>query len=100
MNLLDNAIKYTPPGGEIRLSVNRLNGRAQLHVEDTGPGIPEPALPHVFDRFYRADEVRSREVEGAGLGLSIVQSICIAHGGTITVRNLKAGGCCFTVEIP
>ena len=100
VNLLDNAIKYTPPGGEIRLSVNSLNGATQLHVADTGPGIPEAALPHVFDRFYRADEVRSREVEGAGLGLSIVQAICIAHGGTITVKNLQNGGCCFTVELP
>jgi signal transduction histidine kinase len=100
VNLIDNAIKYTPAGGEIRLSVENSNGRAQLHVADTGPGIPEAALPHVFDRFYRADEVRSREVEGAGLGLSIVQSICIAHGGTITVKNLKGGGCCFTVELP
>jgi signal transduction histidine kinase len=99
VNLLDNAIKYTPPGGEIRLSVNEFHGRAQLHVADTGPGIPEAALPHVFDRFYRADEGRSRDVEGAGLGLSIVQSICIAHGGTISVKNLKDGGCCFTVEI-
>jgi len=100
VNLLDNAIKYTPHGGEILLFSNSLNGSAQLHVADTGPGIREAALPHVFNRFYRADEVRSREVEGAGLGLSIVQSICIAHGGTISVRNLATGGCCFTVEIP
>jgi heavy metal sensor kinase len=99
VNLLDNAIKYTPPGGEIHVSVNTFHGRAQLHVADTGQGIPEATLPHIFDRFYRADEGRSREVEGAGLGLSIVQSICIAHGGTATVKNLKNGGCRFTVEI-
>ncbi|HWB60268.1 MAG TPA: ATP-binding protein, partial [Chthoniobacteraceae bacterium] len=100
VNLLDNAIKYTPAGGEIRVSVESKEGRAQLHVADTGPGIPDGALPHVFDRFYRADEVRSREVEGTGLGLSIVQSICAAHGGTIAVKNLDKGGCCFTVELP
>jgi len=100
VNLIDNAIKYTPDGGTIRLSVNAFNGRARLEVADTGPGIPESSLRRVFDRFYRTDEVRSREVEGTGLGLSIVQSICIAHGGTITVENQKAGGCCFAVEMP
>ena len=99
VNLLDNAIKYTPEGGTIRLSVNASNGRARLEVADTGPGIPEAALRHVFDRFYRTDEVRSREVEGSGLGLSIVQSICNAHGGTITAENRKDGGCCFSVEM-
>lgn len=100
VNLLDNAIKYTPSKGTIRLFVRARNGRAELGISDTGPGVPDAALAHVFDRFFRADEVRSREVDGAGLGLSIVQSICSAHGGSITVENLQAGGCCFTASIP
>ncbi|MGB8354010.1 MAG: ATP-binding protein [Chthoniobacteraceae bacterium] len=100
VNLLDNAIKYTPDGGAIRLSVAVHDGRARLEVADTGPGIPEAALRHVFERFYRTDEVRSREVEGTGLGLSIVQSICHAHGGIITAKNRQSGGCSFTVEMP
>lgn len=100
VNLLDNAIKYTPAQGAIHLSVATRDGSAFLNVSDTGPGIPEAALSRVFDRFYRADEVRSREVEGTGLGLSIVRSVCAAHGGTITVENQKSGGCCFTVQLP
>jgi heavy metal sensor kinase len=99
VNLLDNAIKYTPDGGAIHLSVNALNGRALMEVSDTGPGIPEAALRHVFERFYRTDEVRSRDIEGTGLGLSIVQSICNAHGATITAENRKSGGCSFAVEM-
>jgi heavy metal sensor kinase len=100
VNLLDNAIKYTPEGGKIRLTVDERHGMARLSIADTGPGIPPAALPHVFERFFRADEVRSREVEGIGLGLSIVQSICTAHGGSINAENLPEGGCRFTVDIP
>lgn len=101
VNLIDNAIKYTPEGGIVVLSVKTSGGRARVQVADSGTGIPQASLPFVFDRFYRADEVRSREVEGTGLGLSIVQSICAAHGGAIYAENRNGeGGAIFTVELP
>ncbi|HSI12221.1 MAG TPA: ATP-binding protein [Chthoniobacter sp.] len=100
VNLLDNAIKYTPEKGRVSLAVRSQNGSALLEVSDTGPGVSEKALPHLFERFYRADEVRSREIGGAGLGLSIVQSICAAHGGSVSAANTPPSGCRFTVEIP
>ena len=100
VNLLDNAIKYTPNNGRISLDVQVDHANAILSVSDNGIGIPENALPHLFERFYRADEVRSRAIEGTGLGLSIIESICIAHDGNIMVENLLSGGCRFTVTLP
>ncbi len=100
VNLLDNAIKYTPCGGAVSLAVRAQNGTAILEVSDTGPGVPEAAIPHLFERFYRADEVRSRDVGGAGLGLSIVHSICLAHGGSVAVSNIQPSGCRVTVQLP
>ncbi|HEY2341701.1 MAG TPA: ATP-binding protein [Chthoniobacteraceae bacterium] len=100
VNLLDNAIKYTPVEGEVSIRVSTKNGSALLEVADTGPGVPAAAIPHLFERFYRADEVRSRNIGGAGLGLSIVQSICTAHGGNISAANLSPKGSRFTVELP
>src|ERR1700677_3525810 len=100
VNLIDNAIKFTPRDGEVVLAVKTTGSMASLQVADTGPGIPGEALPFVFDRFYQADEVRSRDTGGAGLGLSIVRSICAAHGGSISVENRDGHGCVFTVEIP
>ncbi len=100
VNLLDNAIKYTPNGGEIELAVWAANGTAFIEIKDTGPGIPEAALPHVLERFYRADEVHSRDVEGAGLGLAIVQSIAFAHGGSVSVNSAPDHGCQVTVSLP
>ncbi len=100
VNLLDNAIKYTPAGGRITLSARMENGSAVLEVADTGPGVTEAALPHLFKRFYRADEAHSREVDGAGLGLSIVHSICAAHGGSVSIQNITPHGCLATVQFP
>ena len=100
VNLLDNAIKYTSTRGRVSLAVRAQNGTAILEVTDNGPGIPESALPHLFERFYRADEVHSRDVPGAGLGLSIVDSICTAHGGSVTVSNVCPTGCQVTVGLP
>ena len=100
VNLLDNAIKYTPAGGEIRLGVHAFDSEAVVEVADSGPGIPVAALPHVFDRFFRADNVRTHSENGAGLGLSIVRSICLAHGGTVEAGNRPRGGCCVTVRLP
>lgn len=100
VNLLDNAIKYTPEGGSIRLAVSALAGEAVLEVADTGIGIPPEALPHVFERFYRVDESRSRQPDGAGLGLAIIKSICKAHSGEIEVESALGRGSTFRVRLP
>jgi signal transduction histidine kinase len=100
VNLLDNAIKYTPAGGSVTLRVQGLEGEAALEVSDTGIGIPSVALPHVFERFFRVDAARSREVDGAGLGLAIVKSICSAHGGRVEVESVENGGSTFKVKLP
>lgn len=97
-NLLDNAIKYTPAGGEVSMRVGRNNGTAWLEVADSGPGIAPEHAPHLFDRFYRADPSRDRSA-GAGLGLAIAQAIAEAHGGRLTVRNRSAGGAAFRFEL-
>lgn len=100
LNLLDNAVKYTPRGGAINISLGRQNGNAEIVVRDTGIGIPEADQLHVFDRFYRVDKARSRSLGGAGLGLSIVSSIVEAHGGKISVKSAPNEGSTFTVELP
>ena len=100
VNLLDNAIKYTPGGGRVRLSVQREQGFALLEVADDGIGIPADALPHVFKRFFRVDSSRSREQGGAGLGLAIVKSICSAHGGDIEVISALGRGSTFRLRQP
>jgi signal transduction histidine kinase len=100
VNLLDNAIKYTPEGGEVRVSVTRRDGRAILEVADNGIGISPTDRPHIFDRFYRADKARSRQMGGTGLGLSIVRSICVVHNGQVSVSSKEGGGSVFRVELP
>jgi heavy metal sensor kinase len=100
LNLLDNAVKYTPEGGEILLSLERQNGNAQIVVRDSGIGIPEADQPRVFDRFYRVDKARSRALGGAGLGLSIVRCIVEAHGGQIEIESTPGHGSSFTVALP
>jgi signal transduction histidine kinase len=100
VNLLDNAINYTPPGGSIQLNIRSAQGQAILEVVDTGIGIPGAALPHVFERFFRVDEARSRQIGGAGLGLAIAKSICSAHGGIISVESTEGQGSRFKVELP
>jgi len=100
VNLVDNAIKYTPEGGKVSISVTQQNGRAVLEVADSGLGISATDLPHIFDRFYRADKARSRQLGGTGLGLSIVRSICQAHGGQVTVKSTEGRGSRFRVEVP
>ena len=100
VNLLDNAIKYTPDGGRIEISVTARESKAVLKVSDNGVGISSAALPHVFDRFFRADKARSRELGGAGLGLSIARAICVAHDGRIEVQSQKGRGSQFVVELP
>jgi len=100
LNLLDNAIKFTPAGGRVEAAVRRDGGLARLDVRDTGIGIPLEAQPHVFDRFYRADLSRSKQVDGAGLGLSLVQWIAEQHQGSVEVASQLGEGSCFTVRLP
>src|SRR5215469_1822087 len=100
VNLLDNAIKYTPSNGEIHVSVTAAQQTAVLAISDTGIGIPTESLPNVFDRFYRSDKARTRESGGTGLGLSIVQAICNAHGGTVRIQSEEGRGTTVRVELP
>ena len=100
VNLLDNAIKYTPDGGTVHLKVAAANSHAIIEVSDTGIGIPLESLPHVFERFFRVDQARSRRPEGAGLGLAIVRSICHAHGGEVTAESVVGKGSRFCVSLP
>ncbi len=94
-NLASNALRHTPPGGNIRLGASRDNGKVKLTVADNGVGIPAQHLPHVFDRFYKADQSRSQA--GSGLGLSIVKAIIDRHGGTVSVRSEHGAGTVFTI---
>jgi heavy metal sensor kinase len=100
VNLVANAIKYTQEGGEVEVNVRADRGAAILEVSDNGAGISAHALPHVFERFYRADKARSRNSGGAGLGLAIVKAICTAHGAEIKVSSKEGHGSRFTVELP
>lgn len=100
VNLLDNAIKYTPTGGKVTVNVFEENGKAVAEVRDNGMGIPREAVPRVFERFFRVDKARSRELGGAGLGLAIVKSICVAHGGRVEVQSEEGAGSKFTVSLP
>jgi heavy metal sensor kinase len=98
--LLDNAIKYTPSGGQIDVRLGSDNSSAVAEVRDTGIGIPAEDVPHVFDRFYRADPVRSRESGGTGLGLAIGRRIAEAHHGEIRVESVPSKGSIFEVRLP
>jgi heavy metal sensor kinase len=100
VNLLDNAINYTPSGGAVTLAVREAGGEAVCEVSDNGIGIPAAALPQVFDRFFRVDQARNRELGGAGIGLSIVKAICTAHNGRVEVESTEGRGSCFRVHLP
>ena len=99
-NIIENAIKYTPEGGKIDVRLRRVGRDAVLEISDTGIGIPQEDLPHVFDRFYRVDKARTRETGGTGLGLSIVQQIIRLHGGSVTVQSELGKGTTFIVQLP
>jgi heavy metal sensor kinase len=98
--LIDNAVKYTPEAGRVEVDLEAVNAHATIRVTDSGLGIAESDLPHIFDRFWRADKVRSRGVGGAGLGLSIAQWVVEQHGGSIEVKSMAGKGSTFTVTIP
>lgn len=100
LNLVENAIKYTPPGGTVSLSLSKKADWAFFEVSDTGTGIPPENLPHIFDRFYRVDKSRARAQGGSGLGLSIAKWIAQAHGGAIRVTSQVGEGTTFNVTLP
>jgi heavy metal sensor kinase len=103
LNLLDNAIKYTPSGGEVRVELAREGGAYAVRITDTGDGVPEEARPHIFERFYRADKARSRNGGaggGAGLGLSIASWIAEAHGGRVALERSDKSGSAFLISLP
>lgn len=100
LNLLDNAIKFTDDGGAVDVTLNTQNSQAVLRVQDTGVGIPAAALPHIFDRFFRAEPSRSKSVEGVGLGLALAKWIVEKHRGHIEAQSQMGKGSSFTIRIP
>jgi signal transduction histidine kinase len=100
LNLLDNAIKFTRPGGRIVLRVRRAERGATLEVQDTGVGMAPAVIPHIFERFFRADPARSSSVDGAGLGLSLVKWIVDSHHGRVSVVSAPGLGSTFKVWFP
>lgn len=98
--LIDNAVKYTPPGGSVAVMLTQKDGSAVAEIRDTGIGVSAEDLPHIFDRFYRADKARSREFGGVGLGLSIARWVAEAHRGTIEVQSTPGRGSAFYVRLP
>ena len=98
--LLDNAMRYTPQGGSVTVCGRRTDGQVEASVKDTGPGIPLKHLPRIFDRFYRAEEARTRAGGGTGLGLSIARDLARAQGGELTVESTPARGASFTLRLP
>lgn len=100
LNLVSNAIKYTPAGGDVSMRLSHTEGWAYIHVSDTGVGIPQEDLAYIFDRFYRVDKARNRGMGGTGLGLSIAKWIATAHGGDIDVTSQVGNGSTFIITLP
>lgn len=99
-NLMQNALRYTPDGGTIHLHMTCEESFQAISIHDSGPGIPDKALSHLFERFYRADAARSREQGGTGLGLAIARQLAEAHGGSLDAANHQEGGAIFTLILP
>jgi signal transduction histidine kinase len=99
-NLLGNAIKYTPNGGRITISSQVENLQAWVRFEDTGFGIPEESMPHLFEKFYRVRDDQTQDIEGNGLGLAIVKSIVEQHDGKVQVESVYGKGSCFSIQLP
>jgi signal transduction histidine kinase len=99
-NLLSNAFKFTPRGGEVDLIIEASDGDVHLEVKDSGAGIPSEHLPHIFEKFYQADNQRAAASKGSGLGLAIAKSIVEAHGGTISCDSTPGVGTTFTIQLP
>jgi signal transduction histidine kinase len=100
MNLLDNALRYTPSGGTVTVRLEPAGQWVAVIVEDTGHGIEPEHLPHLFERFYRTDWARAKDSGGTGLGLPIVKGIAAAHGGAIAVTSRVNEGSVFTLRLP
>lgn len=100
INLIDNAIKFNKPGGKIFIRAHHEGNVSRIEVEDTGIGIPKESLPRIFERFYRVDKARSRELGGTGLGLSIVKHLIEAHRGQVSVTSQLGQGSIFTITLP
>ena len=99
-NLISNAMRYTPDGGWIKIILECSSSQASLSIQDSGPGIPDESLPHIFERFYRADQGRSRTEGGTGLGLAIARQLTEAHGGILTAANHPDGGALISLTLP
>ncbi len=99
-NLIENGIKYNHPGGSVRAKIDGDYQFCTIEVSDTGMGIPEESLPHIFERFYRVDKSHSREIGGTGLGLSITRSVVLMHRGAIKADSVEGEGTTFTIKIP
>jgi two-component system sensor histidine kinase BaeS len=99
LNLVENALRYTPGGGLVRLAAHVDGARLWMDIADTGPGFAPEDLPHVFERFYRADKSRNSHSGGTGLGLAIVRAIVEAHGGQIRASNNPSGGARMTFSL-
>jgi signal transduction histidine kinase len=99
-NLISNAMRYTPVGGWIKIILECSPEQVSLSIQDSGPGIPDESLPHIFERFYRADQGRSRIKGGTGLGLAIARQLTEAHGGNLTAANHPDGGAIIRLTLP
>lgn len=99
-NLIDNGLKYTPRHGSVRTELSSTGDQATIRIEDNGIGIPEEFLDRIFERFFRVDKARSREIGGTGLGLAIVKNICLKHDGNVEVESKDGKGTTFTITLP
>jgi two-component system phosphate regulon sensor histidine kinase PhoR len=100
VNLVDNAIKYSPAGSSVQVGCEVAAGELAISVRDRGPGIAREHLPRLFERFYRVDKARSRDLGGTGLGLAIVKHIAQAHGGRVSVESAPGQGSTFRIHLP
>jgi signal transduction histidine kinase len=99
-NLVDNAVRFVPDGGEVTIAAQRHNGSVEISVADNGVGIPREHLPRLFERFYRGDAARSRDGGGTGIGLAIARSVVEAHGGSIRAQSEPGIGSVFSFDLP
>jgi signal transduction histidine kinase len=100
LNLLHNAVRYNEPGGWITVNLAALNGQIEINICNSGQGIPPADQPRLFDRFFRGDAARSRQIDGIGLGLSLAREIARAHRGTLTLKESRPGRTCFALALP
>ena len=100
INLISNALAYTPGGGHIAVEYRMREGHVEIKVRDDGPGIPAEDISHLFERFYRVDKSRSKKTGGMGIGLAITKAIVKMHGGEISAENQNGQGAVFTINLP